>query len=305
MTFMSWLVVFLFALKHNGNVLNGLLALVGIAFAHLATNLFDDYSDYKYDIDKGVSTSKKAKNKCEYLKSGEATLQQLLRVVIIYCSIAFLIGVYLAFVSGWGVVILALIGGIITLTYSKISSAGFSEIYVGTAFGPLLFEGVYYVMCKRFSLEVLWISLAIVMYTVGLVYMNNLLDYENDVNDGKKSLCVWLGNSKNAALGLLGLYCLGYMFTFILASFYKNIVYYLPIITIFYAYEVYRSALSYCLKTDSGLETKWWYFPLDNWQILKTTGKTSFYLRLFLARNLMIWFSVLMCVAVLFSYRNL
>lgn len=47
MTLLSWLVIFVYSLKFNGNVINGLAALVGIACAHLATNLFDDYMDYK------------------------------------------------------------------------------------------------------------------------------------------------------------------------------------------------------------------------------------------------------------------
>lgn len=45
-TVMSWLVVFLYAMKSGGNVLNGVLALIGVALAHLAGNLTDDYIDY-------------------------------------------------------------------------------------------------------------------------------------------------------------------------------------------------------------------------------------------------------------------
>ena len=47
MTVLSWLVVFAYAIKHDGNIFNGIIALIGIACAHLATNLFDDYVDYK------------------------------------------------------------------------------------------------------------------------------------------------------------------------------------------------------------------------------------------------------------------
>ena len=47
MTILSWLVIFVFALKNGGNIFNGLVALIGISCAHLATNLFDDYIDYK------------------------------------------------------------------------------------------------------------------------------------------------------------------------------------------------------------------------------------------------------------------
>ena len=46
-TVMSWAVVFAYGLKMGGNIWLGLLAGLGIELAHLATNLVDDYLDYK------------------------------------------------------------------------------------------------------------------------------------------------------------------------------------------------------------------------------------------------------------------
>ena len=47
MTIQSWLVIFTYSLIDSGNVLYGILALIGTCFAHLGTNLLDDYFDYK------------------------------------------------------------------------------------------------------------------------------------------------------------------------------------------------------------------------------------------------------------------
>ena len=47
MTIQSWLVIFVFSLIDSGNILYGILALLGICFAHLGANIFDDYIDYK------------------------------------------------------------------------------------------------------------------------------------------------------------------------------------------------------------------------------------------------------------------
>ena len=47
MSILSWLVVFTYSIIDSGNVFYGLLALIGISFAHLGTNLLDDYFDYK------------------------------------------------------------------------------------------------------------------------------------------------------------------------------------------------------------------------------------------------------------------
>ena len=47
MTIFSWLVIFIYSLLNSGNALYGIIALVGLCFAHLGTNLIDDYFDYK------------------------------------------------------------------------------------------------------------------------------------------------------------------------------------------------------------------------------------------------------------------
>ena len=304
MTFMSWLVVFLYSLKFDGNILNGFLALIGIAFAHLATNLFDDYVDYKKLSKEDSFINNNEKSKCSYIKTGEATLWELLKVVIVYCSIAFMTGVYLTLACGWGVFILALIGGIIVLTYAKLSSNGLSELAVGTAFGPLLFEGVFYVMCGRFSLTVLLLSFVVVAFTVGLVYMNNLLDYDSDVLSGKKSLCIRLGNKERAAFGILVIYFIGYISSVILALHLKHPIYCLPVLTSPLAFEVYNSVKKFYFNNDAHIKIKWWYNPLDNWEKIKQNGCEKFYLRLFLARNIMIWVSTLMIIAIIISYAK-
>lgn len=300
MTIMSWIIVFLYSLKFEGNVFNGILALIGISMAHLATNLFDDYVDYK-TLSKDKSFMKNTvKTKCAYIKEGKATLNQLLRVVIIYCSIAFVIGVYLTFKCGWGVALLALIGGLITLTYAKLSSNGFSEIAVGIAFGPLLFEGVYYVMCGSFSLEVLILSVAVVVFTIGLLYTHNLLDYDGDVLSGKKTLSIRLGSKSIAAAGLLVLYFLGYFMCLILAFLTKHFFYLIPLITVPLVLLLYQSVRSYFEDKNTVPRIRWWNYPLEGWDKIKQENTESFYIRLYLARNIMVYFSVLMIIAVLF-----
>ena len=64
MTVMSWLVIFLYSVKSGGNIINGLAALIGISFAHLATNLFDDYTSYvgEWHVDEAIE--KRIRTRC-------------------------------------------------------------------------------------------------------------------------------------------------------------------------------------------------------------------------------------------------
>ena len=301
MTLMSWIIIFTYSLKEGGNVINGILALIGIAFAHLATNLFDDYIDYKT-----LSTNKEfmentVKSKCSYIKDGKATPNDLLKVVMFFCGISFLIGVILTIRCGWEIVGLAIIGGIITLSYAKLSSNGLSELAVGTAFGPLLFEGVYFVMTGRFSIEVFILSIAVVVFTIGLLYVHNLLDFDGDMCAHKKTLCCRIGNKDKALNLLILLYGLGYVMCFVLCFIGRNIFYLLPTITVPLAIMLFVLVKMYNNHSQSLPAIKWWYYPLDNWDKVKQEGTESFYLRLYQARNLMVWFSGLMLIAILLT----
>lgn len=272
MTLLSWLVIFVYSLKLGGNVLNGLVALIGISCAHLATNLFDDYVDYK------KLTDNSQKCKCAYIKEGKATLKDVLVVVIIYCAIACFAGLFLLLRCGFPVVILGLIGGIITLVYAKLSQNGLSELAVGTAFGPLLFEGVYFVMTGNFSLVVFVMSLAVVMFTIGLLYVHTLLDFEGDMYAHKKTLVCRIGNKNLALKGVFVVYGLGYLFTLILAFMLNNYFILLTFLLIPFVFDMYNSLKTFTCGDDV----------------------KEFYFRLLKARNLMVYYSLLITLFLLF-----
>ncbi len=272
MTLLSWLVVFVFALKQGGNIINGLIALIGIACTHLATNLFDDYVDYK------ILPENSQKCKCAYIKDGKATLNDVLRAVITYLSFATICGFILFLKCGFPIVILAIIGGIIALIYAKLSQRGLSEIAVGIAFGPLLFEGTYFVMTKSFSLEVFTLSLAVVMFTIGLMYVHTILDFEGDMCAHKKTLVCRIGNKNLALKGIFIVYGLGYLFTITLAFMIKN--YYL-LITFALIPLIFRM-YNYLKTYTCGGEEK------------------EFYFRLLQARNLMVYYSLLTTLFLVF-----
>ena len=271
MTFLSWLVIFVYSLKLGGNVLNGVLALVGISFAHLATNLFDDYVDYK------SLPENSQKCKCAYIKDGSATINDVLKVVIAYLVIAAGMGFVLFLRCGFPVVVLAIIGGIITLIYAKLSQRGFSELAVGTAFGPLLFEGVYFVMTGYFWWTVFVMSVAVVIFTIGLMYVHTVLDFEGDMNVHKMTLACRLGDKNKAINGVLILYGIAYVATILLGLMLKNYYIYASFLLVPLVFKLYNSLKTY----TCGGEVK------------------EFYFRLLQARNLMVYYSIILVLCLL------
>ena len=271
MTLLSWLVIFVYSLKLGGNVLNGVLALVGISFAHLATNLFDDYVDYKN------LPENSQKCKCAYIKDGSATINDVLIVVIAYLAIAAGMGLVLFLRCGFPVLVLAIIGGIITLIYAKLSQRGLSELAVGTAFGPLLFEGVYFVMTGYFSWTVFVMSVAVVIFTIGLMYVHTVLDFEGDMNVHKMTLACRLGDKNKAINGVVILYGIAYVATILLGLMLKNYYIYASFLLVPLVFKLYNSLKTY----TCGGEVK------------------EFYFRLLQARNLMVYYSIILVLCLL------
>lgn len=301
MSIFSWLVVFTFALTQGGNWFFGILALVGICCGQLATNLFDDYLDYKVLLKKGALQNS-TKAKCRYITNGEATLEQVFRVVCIYCAIAMLMGAILLYFTGLPVLIFAILGGILVLIYSKMSMVGLSELAVGLAFGPILFGGVYWVMTQTLSAEIFIIGTVVVMFTIGLLYTHTLLDFDGDMESHKKTLCCRIGNKNLAVIGLGVIYALGYglLFAAVVLKYLPSI-FLIAFFTIPLAIELIVSVLMYNYDKNILPENKFWHFPAENIEKLKEQGTYSFQFRLYQARNLMVDTSLLICVAKIIS----
>ena len=287
-TLLSWLVIFVFALKQGGNILAGIISLFGISLVHLATNLIDDYIDYK-DLQKENRFITAGRDcKCAYIRSGEATTKDLRNVILIFLFIASICGGILFFMSGFAVFWLAIIALFIALSYPHLSSRGLGEIAVTIAYGPLMFEGVFYVMTKNFSLDAFILSMICVMFVNTILYAHMLMDYDGDKNANKTTLCTKFKNKDNALkLILFYIYKTG------------NYLYLLNYITIPLVIDLYNMLKKYNQNPMSLPKVQFWHQPLENWDKVKTTSNAPFYLRFFFARNISTIFMLFTCVAII------
>lgn len=195
MSLTNWLVVFLLGFTNDGNLFYGVLALIGFAFAHMGTNVFDDYIDYK-------TGAPKQKCKTAHIDNGQTNLKTIFILAFVYFTIALCIGIFLFIKCGWWVLALAFAGGLIALLYPFSNKFALGELAVALTFGPLLFAGVYFVMTGRITLQALLLSIPVAIFTVGVLMVHALMDYDFDKVSGKKTLCI-LAGSKIAALNMI------------------------------------------------------------------------------------------------------
>lgn len=294
MTFFSWLIIFCYALKHNGNWVYGIIALFGICCCHLATNLFDDFIDFKLlkkrSVGDKVTLPNTQKGKCAYLLNGSTTQGVQLLVVFLYLTFASCVGLFFFYLYGFKLLIFMAIGGGIVLSYPLLSNLRMSEVAIGTAFGPLLFLGTYFVMTGTISFESLVVSIPSTIFTLNLIYTDTLMDYDIDTKEGKKTF-IRLFSKTNAVLIQILLLTMGYF------SLFKIVP--IGVLTLPLAIDLLISDYKFA-KDSSCLPKKHWYhFPFEEFEEIKQNRSVIYMFRMYQARNLMIYTSILMSVWIL------
>lgn len=246
MSLMAWLIPFIFGLTHGGNIFYGVLALFGIVFVHLGSNMFDDFIDYKRHKRENNPLQK---GKCSLLLNNEITVKNFFLLTMAFFAAAVFIGAFFVYLYKLPIIILMVITGLLCLIYPKSSYFGTGEIIIGVIFSPLAFTGVYYVMTQTYSNELFLLSVPFAIMVVTLLYTHSFLDFNYDLTDKKKTLCVLCDNKENAYKLLTFLIFLAYFIIF--AGMELNILplsYFLTFVSVFMALKLFKTLQDYVDK---------------------------------------------------------
>lgn len=248
MSFIAWLVPFVFGMVNGGNILHGVIAYMGIASAHMGGNLFDDYLDYKRFV-KNNNTTSLQKGKCSYLFENQASVKDLLVALSMFFGVALIIGAFFMYTYKLPILVITAITGILCLIYPRSSYYGFGEFIIGAIFAPLLFCGVYYVMTGMYSTRLMLLSIPFGIVTISLLYVHSFMDFHYDRADEKRTLCTIVKSKENAYSLLLYMFFAAYFYIFALVSIkILPVVYLFPCLTIFHTKNLCSTVKSYIDK---------------------------------------------------------
>lgn len=302
MSIMSWSVPFVFGITDKGNILYGIIALIGIIFAHLGVNMFDDFVDFLIAKKNANAEGEIVlqKGKCAYLLNKELTLKQLALAICVLFTLAVLCGLYLTVKTGFTVVIITAIAGVIGLLYPLLSFVALGEIAVGVIFAPLLYTGVYYVMTGGFSLELFPVAISTGILTIGLLHAHMFLDIDYDKPNNKRTLCLLAGSKENAVRNQLYIMALGYIniIAFVLMQKIANI-YLITLLSLPTAVMLYKIMRAGIINPDEKIHTNIFFGILENMQEYKENR--NFMITFMTARNVMVEFTILVCLAKVIS----
>ncbi|HZD13059.1 MAG TPA: 1,4-dihydroxy-2-naphthoate octaprenyltransferase, partial [Candidatus Binatus sp.] len=191
-----------------------LLALLGGALVQVATNMFNDYFDYKSGNDLKVKHRNPFAGGGRILTAGLVSLRSHLLVSSASLVIGCTIGFYFLFTLNvpylfW----IGLVGVLSSYFYVgppfRLAYRGVGEFFVGLNFGPIMTLGTYYVLTRSLDPRPVLASIPIGLLVTAILWINEFPDMDADKAVGKKTLVLRLGYSKSVAI-YTGLVVLSY-----------------------------------------------------------------------------------------------
>lgn len=166
----------------------------------IATNLFNEYYDFKRGLDTADSVGIGGGIVRHGLKPSNV-----LTVAFVLYGIAAILGVYICMNSSWWLVAIGIFGMAVGYLYTggplPIAYTPFGELFAGVLMGSGFVLISYFVQTGTITWDSVLISLPIAILVGAINMSNNIRDIEEDIIGGRKTLAILLGRDR--AIGLL------------------------------------------------------------------------------------------------------
>ncbi len=201
---------------HEGSIKLSLFIamLVASILIQAATNMFNEYFDYKRGLDNENSVGIGGAIVRNGIKA-----RTVLNLAFIFFGIATLIGLYICLMSSWWVAVIGIIcmlagyfytGGPIPIAYTP-----FGELVAGFFMGNVIILIAFFIQTETVTMKSFLISLPIALLVGAILTANNIRDLDGDKENGRKTLAILLGK-KNSIIFLAGMFLTAYFIIFIL-----------------------------------------------------------------------------------------
>jgi 1,4-dihydroxy-2-naphthoate octaprenyltransferase len=195
-----------------------LLSLLALILLHATANLANDYYDHLSGNDEiNTEFATPFTGGSRVIQQGKAAAGRVLAAALICMAVAALIGIYLAWVRGWVILLIGVIGGLSGFFYTakplQLGYRGFGEIFIGLDFGVLPVLTAYYVQVQHFSWSAFIASLPVAFLIMAILWINQFQDFKADKAVNKLHWVVRLGRRRAS-----------YVYTGMMAATYLSIL---------------------------------------------------------------------------------
>ncbi|RLD11407.1 MAG: prenyltransferase [Chloroflexota bacterium] len=181
--------------------LNVIIVLIGALAAHISTNIFNEYFDFKSGLD--------AKTQRTPFSGGSGTLQaepEMEKSVLVMGWVTAIIiaavGIYFVILRGWQLLPLGLVGIFLVITYTIwwTKNPVACLLAPGLGFGVLMVMGTHFALTGTYTWTAFIASLLPTFLVSNLLLLNQFPDVEADQSTGRKHYPIAIGREASSTL---------------------------------------------------------------------------------------------------------
>ena len=196
------------------SILKFILFLLACLLIQAATNLFNEYYDYKHGLDKidseGISGS---------IVKGNLSSKEVMVGALVLYVLAFGLGLILTFMTSIYVLLVGLVcmlagyfytGGKYPIAYSP-----FGEVASGFFMGTIIIALSFYFQTGYVNADIIIVSLPLFIMIGTILLANNIRDLDNDKESGRRTYAILVGRNnaiKTMAISFIVVYLLNVLF---------------------------------------------------------------------------------------------
>ena len=196
------------------SILKFILFLLACLLIQAATNLFNEYYDYKHGLDKidseGISGS---------IVKGNLSPREVMVGALVLYALAFVLGLILTFITSFYVLLVGLVcmlagyfytGGKYPIAYSP-----FGEVVSGFFMGTIIIALSFYFQTGYVNTDIIVVSIPLFIMIGAILLANNIRDLDNDKESGRRTYAILVGRNnaiKTMAMSFIIVYLLNVLF---------------------------------------------------------------------------------------------
>lgn len=183
--------------------------LIASIFIQMATNMFNEYYDFK----RGLDTEDSVGIGGAIVRNGVKP-KTVLNLAFLLYGISILIGIYICLETSWGLALVGLVSMLIGYLYTggpyPIAYTPFGELVSGVVMGMLLILIAFYIQTGTVTTEAILLSVPSMLLVAAIMMANNIRDLVGDKENGRKTLAILSGRS-NAITILMMFFIISYV----------------------------------------------------------------------------------------------
>ncbi|GEN54238.1 1,4-dihydroxy-2-naphthoate polyprenyltransferase [Halobacillus faecis] len=226
-----------------------------------ATNMFNEYYDYKRGLDNENSVGIGG----TIVRDG-INPKTVLFLAYLFFLFAGLLGVYICAASSWWIAVIGLVSMLFGYLYTggplPIAYTPFGEVTAGFFMGTIIIGISYFIQTLSITAEVIIVSIPVAIFVGTILLANNIRDRVGDAENGRKTLAILFGH-KGSIVFISSLFATAFIWTGVLI-----IVGILPIwscITFISVIKAKKAIQGFIGKTQ----------PLEMMPAMKATAQTN------------------------------